>query len=102
MKHEDRLAFCELCKNKDFSPKLGVICSLTAERPSFDGTCQDFVEDPQMITKKRRLEESHERMLENAGSAVVDDGGGASPGKIILSILVLLLLMLKWLIRCDS
>lgn len=68
MRHEDRLAYCELCKNKGFSPKSGVICALTSERPSFEISCQDFAEDPQMITKKRRLEESFDRFHENSSS----------------------------------
>lgn len=68
MNDQQRLAICELCSNKGFSPKKGVICTLTSERPAFEGSCADFEEDPKMMAKKRREEEDRQTAAQNSAS----------------------------------
>ena len=68
MNDQQRLAICELCSNKGFSPKTGVICSITSERPAFEGSCTNFEEDPKMMAKKRREEEDRQNELNNSGT----------------------------------
>lgn len=100
MEHARRLEICELCSNKDFSPKSGVICSLTSQRPDFEESCKDFSLDSQMIAKKRRLDESQERLQENSRSNVTT-GGGVSPVRIVISVIVAILLLARLLVRCS-
>lgn len=43
---EHQLSYCEVCRNKSFSPKQGIICQLTNEVATFNHTCPEFDEDP--------------------------------------------------------
>lgn len=54
---QHQLSFCEICRNKTFSSKKGIICQLTNDVASFDHTCPEFDEDP---TLKRKSELSDE------------------------------------------
>jgi hypothetical protein len=45
---QHQLSYCEICRNKAFSPKKGIICDLTKDIASFDHTCSDFDEDPSL------------------------------------------------------
>lgn len=102
MTQQERLAICELCENKIFSPKLGVICSLNSERPAFEGSCEDFSEDKKMVVRKERLAESRKNLSNGGGGDLVEvDGESSSPWKIVLTVVVVILVLLKWLIRCD-
>ena len=103
MNQTQRLAICESCKNKEFSPKSGVVCALTSEKPSFEGSCDQYDKDPKMIARAIRAEESRKNLSEGGGGDFVEaDGGGkSSPWGIALTVLVVLLILLKWLIRCD-
>lgn len=56
-RREHQLTFCEICRNKTFSSKKGIICQLTNEVAAFDHTCPEFDEDP---TMKRKSELSNE------------------------------------------
>lgn len=37
-----KLNQCEQCKKRDFSPKNGLVCSITKEKPDFEDECPDF------------------------------------------------------------
>lgn len=41
----EQLAFCTQCTKRSFDPAKGVICSLTSEQATFDGTCPDYEKD---------------------------------------------------------
>lgn len=45
MNRADHIEFCERCTKRDFSPKKGIICSLTMEHATFINNCTDFRED---------------------------------------------------------
>ena len=40
----DQYKFCDICVNKGFSLKDGIICELTNAKPDFVGTCDKFEE----------------------------------------------------------
>ena len=102
MNHAKRLTICEVCKNKEFSPRLGVVCSLTSERPSFEEVCNDFENDSKMVARKDREEESRKNLSEGGGGDFVEESGSSrSPWGIVISVVVVLLLVFKFLIRCD-
>jgi hypothetical protein len=66
---QHQLSYCEVCKNKAFSPRKGIICDLTKDVATFDNTCPDFVEDPslkkmnELNTEARRIEKTRESTL---------------------------------------
>ena len=45
MERADRVAFCERCIKREFSPQKGIICSLTMEQADFQGNCKGYSED---------------------------------------------------------
>lgn len=45
MTREERLKFCEQCTKRKFDMKMGLVCSLTGEQATFEGTCPDYDED---------------------------------------------------------
>ena len=40
---DEKIQQCKVCKNRDFDPMCGIVCSLTKEKPSFENVCDDFV-----------------------------------------------------------
>jgi hypothetical protein len=52
MDRKQRLVFCKICENKSFDSKKGIICALTNEQATFDGTCPDFKEDAKLLKAK--------------------------------------------------
>ena len=91
MNDQQRLAVCELCSNKGFSPRNGVICSITSERPAFEGECKDFEEDPKMIAKKRREEEDRQNEIaSNASLSQSLESNHGMNGRIIFGVLSIL------------
>lgn len=49
MTREERLVYCKVCKNRSFNTNLGIVCSLTQEQASFNGTCPDYDEDAREV-----------------------------------------------------
>jgi hypothetical protein len=41
----NKLDFCKKCKKRKFDSKLGIVCSLTNEKPTFEDNCPDFESD---------------------------------------------------------
>lgn len=54
MKREEHIKFCEICSNKKFDFKVGVICGLTMKVADFEESCDDFVEN---INFKKKIME---------------------------------------------
>lgn len=49
MEREEQLKLCNVCKNRKFNPKVGTICGLTDELPTFSGTCNDYIEESNAV-----------------------------------------------------
>ena len=45
MTREERLQFCNLCKNRKMSFQQGLLCKLTDKQADFEGTCPKFYPD---------------------------------------------------------
>jgi len=45
MTHEERIKVCEICTNRGMNPRVGLICKLTEERPTFINSCETFERD---------------------------------------------------------
>lgn len=51
-----QLEYCKTCIRREFSPKKGIVCSLTKEQATFAVFCDDFQEDKiesQLLEDKR-------------------------------------------------
>ena len=57
----DRLQYCAECTKRRFDVGTGVVCSLTGEKPKFEGVCPQFNGD---ITKVRTREEIQQEISE--------------------------------------
>lgn len=43
MEVADKIKICSTCKNREFNPECGTVCSFTKEKPSFDDKCDKYV-----------------------------------------------------------
>jgi len=59
---EQQLKYCKICKNKDFDPHRGIICSLTSDYPTFEKACENF--DKDWILAKSEMQKEQEALLE--------------------------------------
>jgi len=57
MNRIEQLKQCSVCKNRKFDEKLGTICGLTNNLPTFFGNCKDFIEESREVRLKRLAEE---------------------------------------------
>ncbi|MCC7453206.1 MAG: hypothetical protein IT222_03485 [Crocinitomix sp.] len=61
MTREERLEFCLLCKKNTYNPKLGVICSLTNNVATFEGTCPDYLADEKEVKRFNEKKEEEKK-----------------------------------------
>ncbi len=47
----ERLQYCKKCEKREFDRNVGIVCSLTKEKPSFQNTCDDYVMDKEAAKK---------------------------------------------------
>ncbi len=93
MELHERLKLCEKCKNRKFDFQTGLICSLTDEKPKFEHTCPDYVEDPSALLRKRGREVMNERMKGN---------GGSVPGwRVFLSVIIMIFAIVRIVARLS-
>lgn len=45
MTRDEQLQFCKVCKNQNYDPKIGIICSITDRVADFDVSCVNYQED---------------------------------------------------------
>lgn len=63
---QEQLEFCKKCEKKKLDLSVGVICSLTNEKPNFGESCKDFVvnqaEAQKMIAREIITKDAEEAM----------------------------------------
>lgn len=85
MELKERLVYCKICQNKKLDLKIGLTCSLTNEKPTFENKCPDFNEDKE--ESKRVLE----LQLGAAGDATAQNGSLKPSNNKIYGIALLVL-----------
>jgi uncharacterized membrane protein len=65
MNREEYIEICSLCLNRNFNPKLGLICSLTNEQASFTEKCLDYSEDEQEVRASERKKKDEIALVKN-------------------------------------
>jgi uncharacterized RDD family membrane protein YckC len=56
MASPEQLNYCKICKNQKFSMSLGAICRFTDQSADFEGTCNSFEEDTDLVHRLNRTE----------------------------------------------
>ncbi|PCI35216.1 MAG: hypothetical protein COB60_03795 [Flavobacteriaceae bacterium] len=91
MNLKERLEFCSICSKRVLNYKTGLLCSLTKEKPSFEGTCQDFIKDELEATRKLELN------LHAAGNSRTENGSTKPIQNKIYGIALLILGLMVFL-----
>ena len=60
MEQTDKIKLCSTCKNREFNPECGTVCSFTKEKPSFDDKCDKYVADEVQLSKEASKAEALE------------------------------------------
>ena len=55
MTRDEQLNFCKICKNQKQSFSLGVICKLTNQIADFEGNCESFEEDADLVSRLNKI-----------------------------------------------
>lgn len=45
-----KLDVCRACTKREMNPEIGLVCSLTSEKPAFEAQCPDYENDPNAKT----------------------------------------------------
>jgi hypothetical protein len=69
--HEERIRFCEVCRNRSFDIQKGIVCGLTTQRPTFEELCKDQLVDHSRVLdralredpKRHRIDPKRRRKL---------------------------------------
>ncbi|MBN1996216.1 hypothetical protein JW935_01605 [candidate division KSB1 bacterium] len=89
--------FCKKCQHRDGSLSRGILCGLTKNKPDFEQTCPDYVEDPDEAKRISRLETSS--VKHQTRSEVGEGGNGCVNWLIWIGILVVINIILA---ACGS
>lgn len=60
MELADKIKVCSTCKNREFNPECGTICSFTKGKPSFEDKCEQYVVDEVQLSKESSKAEALE------------------------------------------
>lgn len=53
---DEQLKYCRICTNRTMNPAIGLVCSLTNQKPTFQTTCPDFKVDQKEADRLIQLE----------------------------------------------
>jgi uncharacterized RDD family membrane protein YckC len=67
MERTEHLKFCSICIHQKDGMRKGIICGLTDEIADFEGTCNTFTEDPEIIEQLKINEFENEVIDKMAG-----------------------------------
>lgn len=63
------IKICQLCKNREFDPKQGIVCSLTAAKPTFVDQCADYIADQAAVQSEVRARSEKQSESINYGGS---------------------------------
>ncbi|PHR46365.1 MAG: hypothetical protein COA32_10950 [Fluviicola sp.] len=82
-----RLSYCKKCTLRDFSPKQGIVCSLTNAPADFDESCESFKEDAKEAKSIKVQEELIKKDAQSSntlGLSVIGIKSGVAAGIIAI------------------
>lgn len=90
-KRKNQLEFCNVCQNRSFDMKKGIICSLTGEKATFSIDCEDYKEDEKAILKRKaeiERRKSEEEFSKTAGLSSIGIKNGFVTGFILIVLFI--------------
>lgn len=87
MNSEHTIEYCEKCTKRGFSPKSGLVCSLTEAKPDFAGHCPEFDEDEKEAHRIAVLKENRvvaEMKDDTLGMASIGIANPGTAGTIVM------------------
>lgn len=88
---QNQLEFCNVCQNRSFDMKKGVICSLTGEKATFSVDCEDYKEDEKAFLKRKAEKErikKEEDFSKTAGMSAIGIKNGFITGFILIVLFI--------------
>lgn len=70
---KQRIALCRQCEKRMYNPQVGIICSITKQKPDFEGVCHEYSMDKKEageIDRKQQYEQK-EKSSKGAVWAVI-------------------------------
>jgi hypothetical protein len=88
---DDQLKYCKICQNRKLDVQVGLVCSLTGLKPSFEGTCPTFSLDQPEADRLIALEKAAVETEESGGMFATEKSGikkGMLGGVVMIAIAV--------------
>lgn len=60
MEMSEKIKICSTCKNREFNPECGTVCSFTKDKPSFEEVCDKYAADEAQLSKEASKAEALE------------------------------------------
>ena len=67
MTTEDKLAICQVCSKRSFDSAKGIVCSLTGDKPAFEGACENYGEDAAAAAERAKRKEEAKKPADIEG-----------------------------------
>ncbi len=71
----DKLKFCQVCEKRKMDFNVGIVCSLTGEKPAFVSKCDDFAMDMAEANRKAVLKQKAEAGEVSGGGFAAEQAG---------------------------
>jgi hypothetical protein len=91
MSLEERLRYCKICTNRKMDFSVGLVCTLTQQKPAFEGTCPSFNLDKPEADRLIEREKEIASQAESSGGFGMEKKGikkGVVGGVIMILIAV--------------
>jgi hypothetical protein len=90
---DEQLKYCKICLNRKMDSNVGLVCSLTNAKPSFEGTCPTFNLDQPEADRLIALEKAAQES-DNSGGGFAPEKAGVKKG--VLGGVVMIVIAVVW------
>ncbi|MCG8700385.1 MAG: hypothetical protein MI922_20185 [Bacteroidales bacterium] len=66
---KQRIALCRQCEKRMYNPNLGIVCSLTKQKPDFEAVCHEYSVDKKEAASNQRKQQIEQEEKSSKGSA---------------------------------
>ncbi len=70
MEQKGQIKYCKVCKNRKFDNSIGIICRITAKKPTFEYSCNLYEEDVEYIKKNKERQEYNPKKWKRIGTNI--------------------------------
>lgn len=72
LSEKERLSYCKTCQKRTFDTTIGLVCSLTNAKPTFEENCEDYLLDPKVKAQpKVKVKTEEEKKEDRKGILLV-------------------------------